>query len=119
MEKILEQSLLYDFYGEMLTPYQKMIYEEFVLNDLSLGEIAAQLNISRQGVFEIIKRCDRKLAGYEEKLHLIEKFNHARKRVEEISRCAEDIRENSHHQDRIEECVARILHISDKIIEDL
>lgn len=41
MDKILEQALLYDFYGELLTAHQKEIYEQFVLDDLSLGEIAA------------------------------------------------------------------------------
>ena len=37
MDKILEQALLYDFYGELLTAHQKEIYEQFVLDDLSLG----------------------------------------------------------------------------------
>lgn len=119
MEKILEQSLLYDFYGEMLTFHQKMIYEDFVLNDLSLGEIADLQNISRQGVFDIIKRCNRKLGMYEEKLHLIEKFNHTKKRAGEISQCAKCIRDNRSVQDKIEEYVEHILRISDEIIEDL
>ena len=48
MEKILEQSLLFDFYGELLTPHQKSIYEDFVQNDLTLGEIAGERGISRQ-----------------------------------------------------------------------
>ena len=46
MDKILEQALLYDFYGELLTAHQKEIYEQFVLDDLSLGEIAADAGIS-------------------------------------------------------------------------
>lgn len=49
MDKILEQALLYDFYGELLTAHQKEIYEQFVLDDLSLGEIAADAGISRPG----------------------------------------------------------------------
>ena len=40
MEKFIEEALLYDFYGELLTEHQKLIYEDFVLNDLSLSEIA-------------------------------------------------------------------------------
>ena len=43
MDKILEQALLYDFYGELLTAHQKEIYEQFVLDDLSLGEIIERL----------------------------------------------------------------------------
>ena len=49
MNDILEQALLYDFYGELLTSHQKEIYEQFVLEDLSLSEIAGEAGISRQG----------------------------------------------------------------------
>jgi uncharacterized protein len=118
MDKILEQSLLYDFYGEMLTPHQKAIYEEFVLNDLSLGEIAAEREISRQGVYDIIKRCKAQLGIYEEKLHLIEKFSYTKKKAEEISRYAVRIRENCHNEDSIAEYTKHIMRISDEIIED-
>ena len=58
MEKIVEQTLLYDFYGELLTDHQKEIYEDAVFNDLSLSEIADQQGISRQGVLDLLKRCD-------------------------------------------------------------
>ncbi len=72
MEKIGQQVLLYDFYGELLTEHQRSVYEDVVLNDLSLGEIAEQRGITRQGVHDLIRRCDRILASYEEKLHLVE-----------------------------------------------
>lgn len=84
MEKIVEQGLLYDFYGELLTDHQKTIYEEVVFNDLSLSEIAREQGISRQGVHDMIKRCDKILNGYEEKLGLVEKFIKTKKMVEEI-----------------------------------
>lgn len=74
MEKIGRQVFLYDFYGELLTEYQKSVYEDVVLNDLSLSEIAEERGISRQGVHDLIKRCDRILNSYEEKLHLVERF---------------------------------------------
>lgn len=48
MEKILEQTLLYDFYGELLTEHQRQVYEDVVLNDFSLSEVAAARGISRQ-----------------------------------------------------------------------
>ena len=57
MEKFIEEALLYDFYGELLTEHQKLIYEDFVLNDLSLSEIAEDREISRQGVYDIVRRC--------------------------------------------------------------
>ena len=59
MDELLKQALLYDFYGELLTDHQKEIYEQFILEDLSLGEIARDAGISRQGVHDLVKRCDR------------------------------------------------------------
>ena len=74
MEKIVEQGLLYDFYGELLTEHQRRIYEDMVFNDLSPSEIAKEQGISRQSVHDLKKRCDRILEEYEEKLHLVAKF---------------------------------------------
>lgn len=95
MEKIFEQGLLYDFYGELLTEHQQKIYEDAVYNDLSLGEIAAEAGISRQGVHDLIKRCDRILADYEAKLHLVERFTEARKTVNEILKKTDEMQKKS------------------------
>ncbi len=92
MEKIFEQGLLYDFYGELLTEHQQKIYEDAVYNDLSLSEIAAEAGISRQGVHDLIKRCDKILADYEAKLHLVERFAEARKTVNEMLQKTEDMK---------------------------
>lgn len=85
MEKIVRQSLLYDFYGELLTDHQKSIYEDVVMNDLSYTEIARLNGISRQGVYDMIKRCDKILEGYENKLKLVEKFENAREKMAQIN----------------------------------
>ena len=82
---LLEQALLYDFYGELLTDHQQEIYEQFVLEDLSLSEIAESAGISRQGVHDLIKRCNKLLEGYEAKLHLVEKFLSVKQKVQEIN----------------------------------
>ena len=94
MEEILRQALLYDFYGELLTGHQKRVYEDVVLNDCSFSEVAENLGISRQGVHDMIKRCNRLLAGYEEKLHLVEKFVSLRKQVGRIQKIAGQQTEN-------------------------
>ena len=60
--------------------YMKMLYS----NDMSLSEIAEELGISRQGVHDLVKRCDKILAGYEEKLHLVERV------LEDKRRCFKD-----------------------------
>lgn len=86
MEKIVEQGMLYDFYGELLTAHQRQIYESFVYENMSLSEIAEDFSISRQGVHDLIKRCDKLLVGYEEKLHLVEKFIKIKDTVKKIER---------------------------------
>ena len=74
MDNIIERGLLFDFYGELLTPHQQKIYSEIVFNDLSLGEMSEQEGISRQGIHDLVKRCDRQLQEYENRLGLIKKF---------------------------------------------
>lgn len=113
MNEILEQALLYDFYGELLTSHQKEIYEQFVLEDLSLGEIAEDAGISRQGVHDMVKRCNKALQGYEEKLHLVEKFLKVKAKVNQIDEVLEQ------HKDNADVLVKEIRKISDEIIEEL
>ena len=90
MEKIVEQTLLFDFYGELLTAHQRTIYEDVILNDLSYSEIAEERGISRQGVHDLIKRCNKILAGYEAKLHLVAKFLVIKEKVELIRSSTKD-----------------------------
>ena len=94
MEKIVEQGMLYDFYGELLTPHQRRIYEDVVVNDLSLSEIAKEQGISRQGVHDLVRRCDKILGEYEKKLKLVEKFHETRKMAQEIRQAARAYRES-------------------------
>ena len=86
MERIVEQNLLYDFYGELLNDHQKKIYEDAIYNDLSLSEIADEYGISRQGVHDLIKRVTKTLDGYEAKLHLIQKFLETKDKVSKMVR---------------------------------
>ena len=64
--------------------HQQHIYEDVVMNDMSLSEIAQEEGISRQGVHDLVKRCDKILTGYEEKLRLVEKFQKTKELVREI-----------------------------------
>ena len=104
IEKLELRGMLYDFYGELLTPHQKKIYEDAVVNDLSLSEIANEQGISSQGVHDIIKRCDKALAEYEEKLHLVEKFARIKHMISQINLLTDDV---------------RIRQLSNEIIEEL
>lgn len=114
MEEKIEQAYLYDFYGELLNEHQRRIYEDFVFNDLSLGEIANEEGISRQGVHDMIKRCTRTLEGYEEKLHLIAKFQKAKEMVGQIHALTGEF-----HQNHNEAIMEEIEQISNQILEEL
>lgn len=73
-EKIVQIALLFDFYGQLLTEKQIEIIDMYYNNDLSLSEISEQLGISRQGVYDTLKRAERTLFEYEEKLGLVDRF---------------------------------------------
>ena len=107
MGKFVEQTLLYDFYGELLTERQQQVYESVVLEDYSLSEVAENLGISRQGVHDMIKRCNHTLEEYESRLHLVEKFLCIRKQVQKIKELAVGYN------------AGEITEISNKILEEL
>ena len=107
MEKFVEQTLLYDFYGELLTERQQQVYESVVLEDYSLSEVAEDLGISRQGVHDMIKRCNHTLEEYESRLHLVEKFLCIRRQVQKIKELAVGYN------------AGEITEISNKIVEEL
>ena len=107
MDKLARQALLYDFYGELLTERQQQVYESVVLEDYSLSEVAEDLGISRQGVHDMIKRCNKTLEEYEQKLHLVEKFLNIRAQVKQIR-----VLDREYHSDEI-------VNISNEILEEL
>ena len=118
MEKFVEQTLLYDFYGELLTERQQQVYESVVLEDFSLSEVAEELGISRQGVHDMIRRCNHTLEEYEKKLHLVEKFLSIKEKVHEIDSVL-DAYESSAGNQKPQEMIEKIRKISDTIIEEL
>lgn len=109
----MEQGLLYDFYGELLTEHQRNVYEDFVFHNLSLSELAGEYEISRQGIHDLIKRCDRILREYEEKLHLISRFLKIKEKVKGFQVLAE---ESSSDQ---EELLRRVKLLSEEILAEL
>lgn len=114
METKVELAYLYDFYGEMLNEHQQRIFEDFVLNDLSLGEIAAEEGTSRQAVSDMVQRCSKKLMDYEKKLHLVEKFIHVKDSVGQIHELAKQFKES-----KDEHILNDIEAISNRILEEL
>lgn len=92
LQEMMELSILFDFYGELLGEHKKLIFSDYILNDLSLSEIADETGLSRQGVHDVIKRCSKKLREYEEKLSLVKKFDITKHKVNQIKLISEEIR---------------------------
>jgi predicted DNA-binding protein YlxM (UPF0122 family) len=84
MDKFYEITLLYDFYGELLTEKQKNVIELYYLNDLSLFEIAEEYDITRQAVLDMLKRTEKLLKQYEDKLHLTKLYLERKRKLDEI-----------------------------------
>jgi Uncharacterized protein conserved in bacteria len=74
IEKTVRMSLLFDFYGQLLTQRQQEFFKLYYDDDLSLGEIASQYGVSRQAVYDILKRSSQALEEFESKLQLVERF---------------------------------------------
>lgn len=110
------------FYGELLTDKQKDILTLYCLDDLSLGEIAEDLEISRQGVHDTVKRAAKTLESYEKKLGLMEKFNNNRKLLKDINDKMEDLNKSlsENHESligKVKEVVSVVMKDIDDIIE--
>ena len=91
MEKIVEQTLLYDFYGELLTDRQKEFFDLYYNEDLSLAEIAENNGITRQGVRDVIVRAEAILTDLEDKTGLIKRFHAMQKQLQEVESAAQAI----------------------------
>ena len=95
MEKNIEVSLLFDFYGELLKPSGRQAIDLYYNDDLSLAEIAAQTGITRQCVRDSIKRCEQQLFDFEKKLGLFRQFQTLRQGLDEIAVIAQKIKTDS------------------------
>ena len=107
MENLAKRAMLFDFYGELLNEHQRQIYEAYTMEDLSLAEISEEYGISRQAVSTMIGRCRKALEGYEERLHLVSKFESIKSSVSEIRQIAGEI--NNPEAGKIGELAGKIL----------
>ncbi|MCR4610224.1 MAG: YlxM family DNA-binding protein [Eubacterium sp.] len=117
MEKIVRQALLFDFYGELLTEHQRKVYTDVISEDMSYSEIAEEYGVSRQGIFDLVRRCDKILLDYEEKLRLVEKFSKARESMKDISDTMAVLKEKNSDPE-LSPLIDRIEQRTEEIIED-
>ncbi|MDF2653598.1 MAG: hypothetical protein K0R19_72 [Bacillota bacterium] len=116
-DKMIEISMLYDFYGQLLTAKQKEILKLYHEDNYSLSEIAEEYGISRQGVHDAVKKAEKALHEYENKLGLVEKFMETEDAVSAIDvQIDELIRENSENE-KLRSKLMDIKSIIDRINE--
>ncbi len=91
-------TMLYDFYGELLTDRQKEFFDYYYNDDLSLSEIAENAGISRQGVRDVIVRAEAIMQEIEDKTCLIRRFEQMRTHVDGIVSAADEIKSLNYRQ---------------------
>lgn len=90
----LEMTLLFDYYGDLLTERQRMCFDLRHNQDLSLGEIAEELSVSRQGVHDNLSRAEALLRNMEEKTGCVGRDLACRKAMKTIIHAANSLKEN-------------------------
>ncbi len=86
LEKTTRMNYLYDFYHSLLTPKQQSYMSLYYLDDYSLGEIAEEYEVSRQAVYDNIKRTEAMLEEYEQKLQLLQKFQERARLIKRLKK---------------------------------
>lgn len=94
VNKLVEIGILFDFYGKLLSDTQYASIKLYYILDLSLAEIGEELSITRQGVFDAIKRGEQKLYDYEENLQLVDKFTSNHNNIRKIINLSKEIIED-------------------------
>lgn len=107
LTKTVRMNMLYDFYGPLLTDKQRQYVSQYYDEDYSLSEIADKSNVSRQSVYDTIKRTEQILESYEQKLQLYAKFQQRNDLLEQIERaCA-----TCNKSDGVKQLIARLRKI--------
>ena len=96
MEKLAEMALLVDFYGPLLTEKQQNVWDLHYQQDLSLAEIAEVEHISRQAIHDLLRRTERILTEYEDKLGLVQRFWTEREKLMEVQRLLQGLNEQDY-----------------------
>lgn len=95
LEKTTRINFLFDFYQSLLTDKQRLYMQLYYLEDLSLGEIAGEYGVSRQAVYDNVRRTEAMLEDYEMKLNLFSKFQQRLEIVDRLEQLITDTDEQS------------------------
>lgn len=111
MEKTLRMSLLFDFYGPLLTKRQQEVFQMYFHEDLSLGEIGEQLQVSRQAVYDLLKRAGATVEEYEKKLGLLLKHQKQQEFYEKTLALVQDLHLEG------QDVLGRLKKLEDQIVQ--
>lgn len=101
LDKTTRMNYLYDFYHSLLTPKQQSYMSLYYLDDFSLGEIAQEYEVSRQAVYDNIKRTEAMLEDYEKKLLLFQKFQTRQDILEKLKKTINNEHPNAAKVDQL------------------
>ena len=117
LEDIAEVSLLYDFYGGLLTEKQSEFLRLYFEENYTLAEIAEDNGLSRQGVYDAVAKAQKKLVSFEEKLGLVARFRESEQLISEIdseiSSLAEEYKDNEELVEKLQLIRAKADHLGD------
>ncbi|NMB10853.1 MAG: YlxM family DNA-binding protein [Firmicutes bacterium] len=99
IDQTVHMGLLFDFYSQLLTDKQRLFFSLYHQEDLSLGEIAEQFGVTRQAVYDILRRSQKTLLNFEEKLGLIRRYTKQRELLETMQCRLADLGEALARQD--------------------
>ncbi len=118
-DEITKASILYDFYGELLSRRQKEVITLYYEDNLSITEISENLKISRQGVHDALKNAEKSLAKYEQKLGLVAKLEDMRNAVQKIDTKIDNILTDDILQEATKKELLQIKKIIDELEENI
>lgn len=113
IDKIERVAMLYDFYGKLLTQKQQEILSLYYEQDLSLAEIAEEYKVSRQAIHDILRRTEKILEGFEEKLELVKKFTSEKEKLTKVLHLLDKCNKDSSLIIQIKEVINQIVEIQD------
>lgn len=120
VEKLVEIGILYDFYGKLLSERQYSAIELYYIHDLSLAEIGEELNITRQSVFDTLKRSENKLYEYERVLGLVKRFHKTHRDIQQILKITNEINNSAIDSNNIDIQLKtqKILELGNKLLDN-
>lgn len=111
LEKTVQMNMLFSFYGALLTPKQAQYMSDYYEEDYTLAEIADNYTVSRQAIYDSIKRAEEALLDYEEKLQLVHEFNN---RTDTLKKIKKHIEESYGNDETLNQLINEIVQDSSR-----